>query len=71
VLGLDSDGKFPNLWRERMFNNPHGLLIITDDIIYCADDKNHRVRKFTLDGKILITLGTKDQPSDTLYIAKD
>ena len=71
MLGFDSDGKSLNLWVEGMFNNPHGLLVTPDDIAYCTDDKNHTVRKCTLDGKVLRTLGTKDQPSDTWYSGKD
>jgi sugar lactone lactonase YvrE len=40
-----------------------------DDILYLADDTDHTVRKMTLDGKILMTLGTSGQPSDTGYRA--
>ncbi len=71
VLGFDSDGKFLNSCGEGMFNNPHGLLITPEDIAYCTDDKNRTVRKCTLDGKVLMALGTKDQPSDTGYNGKD
>ncbi|MHB8907264.1 MAG: hypothetical protein ACYDAA_00065 [Syntrophales bacterium] len=66
VLVFDPDGNFLTSWGEGVFSNPHGLLITPDDIAYCTDDTDHTVRKCTLDGKVLMTLGTKGQPSDTV-----
>ena len=34
-----------------------------DDTIYCTDDADHTVRKCTLDGKVLLTLGTSGKPA--------
>ena len=45
----------------------HGITIGPDDAVYCTDDGNHTVRKFSTDGKLLMTLGTPNQPSDTGY----
>jgi len=35
--------------------------------VYCMDD-DHTVTKFTPEGKLLMVLGNKDQPSDTGYV---
>ena len=40
-------------------------------MLYCTDDGNHTVRKFTPKGKLLMTLGTMDQAADTGYDGKD
>ncbi len=71
VIVFDSDGKFLGSWGEGVFSRPHGILITADDIAYCTDDKDHTVRKFKLDGTLLMTLGTKNKPSDTGYNGKD
>ncbi|MFN8522875.1 MAG: peptidyl-alpha-hydroxyglycine alpha-amidating lyase family protein [Chloroflexota bacterium] len=67
VIVYDRDGRFLGSWGEGIFTRPHGITITRDDIVYCADDYDHTVRKFTLDGKLLQTLGTVAQPSDTGY----
>ena len=71
VLVFDAEGKFLRSWGEGVFSRPHGILITPDGIAYCTDDKDHTVRKCTLDGKVLVTLGTKDLPADTGYDGKD
>ena len=66
VIVYDRDGRFLGSWGEGVFTRPHGITIV-DDVVYCADDTDHTVRGFTLDGKLLWTLGTLNQPSDTGY----
>src|SRR6185437_9501905 len=34
-----------------------------DDMIYCTDDFGHFVRKFTLEGKPMLTLGIPGKPA--------
>jgi DNA-binding beta-propeller fold protein YncE len=65
VTVFDSEGTFLFAWGEGIFNRPHGITIGPDDSVYCADDFDHTVRKFTPEGKLLLTLGTSGQPSDT------
>ncbi|WP_020468700.1 peptidyl-alpha-hydroxyglycine alpha-amidating lyase family protein [Zavarzinella formosa] len=65
VLVFDLDGNFLASWGEGLFVRPHGLTIGPDDAIYCTDDLGHVVHKFTPDGRLLLTLGVKGQPSDT------
>ena len=66
VIVYDRDGRFIKSWGEGVFTRPHGATIV-GDLIYLADDSDHTVRKCTLDGEILMTLGTQNQPSDTGY----
>jgi DNA-binding beta-propeller fold protein YncE len=65
VSVFDREGAFLFSWGEGHFNRPHGITIGPDDSVYCADDFDHTVRKFTPEGKLLLTLGTSGQPSDT------
>lgn len=65
VLIFNADGKFQASWGEGIFVRPHGLHIGPDDAVWCTDDTDHTVRKFTPDGRLLLTLGTSGRPSDT------
>jgi DNA-binding beta-propeller fold protein YncE len=65
VVVFDSDGTFLRSWGEGVFTGPHGLTVGPDDTIYCVDNGDHTVRRFTPDGRLLMTLGTPDRPSDT------
>ncbi len=71
VVVFDRDGRFLGSWGEDAFSRPHGITITPDDIVWCTDDMDHTVRKFTLDGKLLQTIGTKNRPSDTGYIVAE
>jgi DNA-binding beta-propeller fold protein YncE len=65
VLVFRRDGTFLGSWGEGLFNRPHGLFVGPDGAVYCTDDCGHTVRKFSPDGKLLLTLGTSGKPSDT------
>jgi DNA-binding beta-propeller fold protein YncE len=65
-----SDGTFLASWEEHRFVRPHGISIgpdpaTADEVVFCTDDLDHTVRKFTPDGKLLLTFGRPGQPSDT------
>jgi DNA-binding beta-propeller fold protein YncE len=62
---FDRDGKFLSSWGDGLFVRPHGIFIGADDSAWCTDDTDHTVRKFTPDGKLLLTLGTSGKPSNT------
>ena len=49
------------------FSRAHGICIAPDGSIFCTNDRNHTVSKFTPDGKLLMTLGIENKPSDTGY----
>jgi len=65
VVMFDRDGVFLGSWGEGIFVRPHGIFIGPDDSVFCVDDLDHTVHKFAPDGKLLLTLGTSGQPSDT------
>jgi hypothetical protein len=66
MIVYDREGRFLKSWGEGVFTHPHGVTI-TDDIVWAVDDTDHTVRKFTLDGQLLQTLGTPNVASDTGY----
>lgn len=69
VLVYDEDGRFLDTWGDAAtYPRPHGITIV-DDVVYLVDDGDHTVRKTSLDGTVLMTLGTSGQPSDTGYVA--
>jgi DNA-binding beta-propeller fold protein YncE len=57
VIVLDRDGNFLRSWGEGLFSNPHGAHIGADQAIYLTDNGDDTVRKFSLDGKLLLQLG--------------
>ncbi len=67
VIVFDRDGNYLRDFGAGFFLRAHGSLIVSDGSVFCTDDGNHVVAKFTPEGKLLMTLGTKGQPSDTGY----
>lgn len=65
VTIFDRYGVWLGSWGEGLFGRPHGITIGPDDSVYCTDDLQQTVRKFTPDGQLLLTLGTAGKPSDT------
>jgi DNA-binding beta-propeller fold protein YncE len=65
VIVLDRQGQFLRSWGEGFFVRPHGIQVGPDDSIYCVDDFDHSVHKFTPDGQLVFTLGTRGQSSET------
>jgi sugar lactone lactonase YvrE len=63
----EHDGTFVKSWGRGVFTGAHGITLGPDDSVYCADYLDHTVRKFSLDGDLLWTLGTPNVPSDTGY----
>jgi NHL repeat-containing protein len=69
VMIYERDGRFVRSWGEGTFTmRTHGITIGPDDSVYCTDDAGHSVRKFTPEGKLLLTLGDNaGRPSETGY----
>ena len=65
LIVFDKEGKFLDSWGEGLFTNAHGILINRNDHVYCADNFDHTVRKFTTDGTLLMTRGEVNQPAET------
>ncbi len=70
VAVFDREGNLLTWWGEGFFKDAHGSCVGPDGSVYFTDDGNHTVTKFTPDGKLLLTLGKKDQPSDTGWVTK-
>lgn len=68
VIVYEADGRFVRSWGEGIFTDrTHGITVGPDNAVYCVDDGDHTVRKFTPEGKLLMTIGTPGVPSDTGY----
>jgi DNA-binding beta-propeller fold protein YncE len=65
LMVFDRHGSFLSSWGEGLFARPHGITIGPDDCVYCTDDLDHTVKKFSSDGRLLLTLGKSGRPSDT------
>ena len=63
MVVFDRDGKFLTSWGEGLFGRAHGLHMGPDDTIWCTDDGDHTVRRCTLDGRVLMTLGIPNRPA--------
>jgi sugar lactone lactonase YvrE len=63
LIVFDQEGNFLKSWGEHVFKRPHGITVGPDDTLYCADDGDHTVRKYSADGELLMTLGTAGKPS--------
>jgi len=67
IMVFDADGNLLTSWGKGHFKRAHGSCIGPDRSLYCTDDRSHIVTKFSADGEVLMTLGTKDKPSNTGY----
>jgi DNA-binding beta-propeller fold protein YncE len=65
VLVYEPDGTFVTAWGGDGFTNPHGLTVGPDGSVWTVDNGDHTARKFTREGKLLMTLGRPGRPSDT------
>jgi len=62
VVVFDRMGNYLRSWGEGVFQRAHGIHMGPDDAIYLTDDGDHTVRKCTLDGKVLLTIGIPGDP---------
>ncbi|SVB56474.1 uncharacterized protein METZ01_LOCUS209328, partial [marine metagenome] len=63
MMVFDREGNFLRSWGEELFVRAHGAHIAPDNLLYLTDDLDHTVRKCTLDGKVLLTLGIPGKPA--------
>ena len=71
VVIFDRNGRFLESWGDGMFVCPHMIFIGPDDSVYCVDAQGHRVKKFTPDGKLLMTLAPRNGVADTGFVPDD
>jgi DNA-binding beta-propeller fold protein YncE len=64
LLQFDRHGKYIKGWGEGTFKVAHGLRIDRDDNIWTTDNALHVIRKFSPDGKLLLTLGEEGKGGD-------
>ncbi len=64
---FDKSGKLLDSWGEGIFEDAHGMCITPDDTVYFVDRNPQIVLKFNKQGKHRLTLGHRNQPSDTGY----
>ncbi len=65
VMVYNRQGEFLNAWGQDVIVHAHGITVGADDSVWCTDDFDHTVRKFSSDGRLLLTLGQSGRPSDT------
>ena len=71
VIIYDQKGNFIRTWGKGDFTyRTHGIGIGPNGTIFCTDDGNHTVRQYTPEGKLLMTMGIMNTPSDTGYDGK-
>jgi DNA-binding beta-propeller fold protein YncE len=72
IIVYDRKGKFIRSWGEGDFSyRTHGIYVAPNGTIFCTDDGQHTVRQFSPEGKLLMTMGTKNTPSDSGYDGKN
>jgi hypothetical protein len=67
----DTSGKYLRGWGEKDVKSAHHIKIDHEGNVWAADIGYHVVHKFTPEGKLLLTLGTKDRPGcDATHLDK-
>ncbi len=66
ILCFDSAGEFLRSWGDDDVGKAHGLRIDPEGHVWTTDIARHVVRKYTPDGKLLLTLGTLDKAGEGL-----
>jgi len=69
VIVFDREGSFLRSWGEGLMGRAHGITTGPDDSVWLTDDGNHTIRQFTSEGRLLVTIGDPDKPSE-LYGGK-
>ena len=66
---FDREGNYLDSW-DLQHKEPHGICVGERGNIYLADRDSHVVEKRDPEGNLLLTLGTRDKPSDTGEITR-
>jgi len=61
MMVFDREGQLLSKWGEGEFVRPHGVSVDSEGYLYLADDMGHFVRKTTMDGEEIMTIGTPNK----------
>jgi hypothetical protein len=64
MVVFNRNGSFVKSWGEDIFKRPHAVHLAPDGTIWCTDEGDHVVRRCTLDGEVLFTLGAPGKPAE-------
>ena len=64
VLKLDQSGNLLASWGSGMFDFPHGFDIDDSGSVWTADQRGHRVMKWSAEGQLLLTIGERGGAGD-------
>jgi DNA-binding beta-propeller fold protein YncE len=64
ILCFDREGELLRSWGDDVIATAHGLRIDAEDNVWVTDVGNHRVFKFTPQGRLLLSLGTGKPGND-------
>lgn len=64
VVVFDHDGRFLRSWGEGLVRRAHAITIDAEEMVWLTDDLHHTVRKFTPEGRLLLTIGDPDKPAE-------
>jgi len=64
VIVFDREGRFLRSWGEGQVRRAHAITVDADQMVWLTDDLHHTIRKFTPEGKLLLTIGNPDKPAE-------
>lgn len=63
IVAIDDQGRVLRSWGKDLFVMPHGIRLDPDGNVWTADAATSQVRKFSPDGKLLMTIEVGGRPS--------
>lgn len=64
IWTFDQGGRFRQAWGSNGAKRTHGIRVDPRGFVWTTDDQGHQVKKWSADGKVLLTLGVYDGPGD-------
>lgn len=62
MVVLDREGTFLSAWGLAFLEDAHGLYIDSEQTLWCTERETHCIRRCSLDGDLLLTIGTPRRP---------
>jgi len=71
LMAFDRTGNHIRSWGDGLFKVPHGLRVDREGNVWTTDNALHNLRKFSPEGKLLLTLGESFRsPDDLVFTSK-